>query len=195
VITIRRARAGEGRAIAAVHVASWRSTYAGILPDAYLAGLSLAQHAAAYEATIAAGIGVLVAVAGEKGARRVVGFATCAPNAPHTTAPGEGEIETLYVLDDWRERGIGRRLLRAAGALLAASGCRSAFVRVLSDNPNRWFYACLGGEPQGESLVRVGGIAIPQTAYVWRDIARIGHRRAAHSPAPPPLDSDGTAGP
>ena len=38
----------------------------------------------------------------------------------------EGEIETLYVLDDWRERGVGRRLMRAAAAHLADIGCRSA---------------------------------------------------------------------
>mgnify|MGYP003341734441 CR=1 FL=1 len=32
------------------------------------------------------------------------------------TIQGEGEIETLYVLDDWRGRGIGRCLMREAAA-------------------------------------------------------------------------------
>ena len=52
----------------------------------------------------------------------------------------EGEVETLYVLDDWRERGVGRRLMRAAAGHLVDIGCRSAFLWVLRDNPSRWFY-------------------------------------------------------
>ena len=37
---IRRARPSDARPIAQVHVAAWRSTYAGILPDRSLTGLS-----------------------------------------------------------------------------------------------------------------------------------------------------------
>ena len=37
---IRRARADDAAGIAQVHVASWRSTYPGMVPDSYLLGLS-----------------------------------------------------------------------------------------------------------------------------------------------------------
>ncbi|MBV9785789.1 MAG: GNAT family N-acetyltransferase, partial [Acidisphaera sp.] len=40
MIAIRRARPADAAAIAAVHVAAWRSAYPGILPDTYLARLS-----------------------------------------------------------------------------------------------------------------------------------------------------------
>ena len=63
----------------------------------------------------------------------------------------EGEVETLYVLDDWRERGVGRRLMRAAAAHLVDIGCQSAFLWVLRDNPSRWFYQRLGGRPVAEA--------------------------------------------
>ena len=49
MIAIRRARASDAAAIGALHVAVWRSTYAGILPDAYLAGLSATRIAASYQ--------------------------------------------------------------------------------------------------------------------------------------------------
>ena len=93
------------------------------------------------------------------GPPRVVGFVTGGParHAGGRSGLGEGEIETLYVLDDWRERGLGRRLMRAAAAHLAASGCKSAFVWVLRDNPSRWFYERLGGRPAAEATVRVAG--------------------------------------
>ena len=59
----------------------------------------------------------------------VVGFVT-ASRLP-MRAIAEGEIETLYVLDDWREQGFGRGLIRAAAGDLAAArdaaACSSGF--------------------------------------------------------------------
>ena len=85
----------------------------------------------------------------------------------------EGEISLLYVLDDWRERGIGRRLMRAAGTYLAAAGCASAFLWVLRDNPSRWFYERLGGRASAEGTIRFAGRDLAQTAYVWNPIERL----------------------
>ena len=181
MITIRSARLLDAVPIAAVHVSAWRSAYPGILPDAYLARLSVPRQAGHYERSIRAGMGVHVATASgmdlgpEGGGARVVGFATCglarAPASAETL--GQGEIETLYVLDDWRDRGIGRRLMRAAAAHLAAIGCASAFLWVLRDNPSRWFYARLGGKPAAESLIEVGGQAVLQMAYVWSPLEKL----------------------
>ena len=176
MIAIRRGRPADASAIGAVHVASWRSAYAGILPDTYLAGLSVIRQAAYYDRAIRLGQGVHVAAASGLdlpggSAPRVVGFVTSGRSRPSGLA--EGEIETLYVLDDWRERGLGRRLMRAAAAHLATIGCRSAFLWVLRDNPSRWFYQRLGGRPAAESSVRVGGSWVPQTAFVWDPIDRL----------------------
>ncbi len=192
MISIRRARPSDAPGIGGVHVAAWRSAYPGILPDAFLSRLSVPRQAAYYDRAIRAGDGVYVAVASGQdggadtpgtGGSRIVGFAT-AGRAGRTsigqTPVGEGEIETLYLLDDWRERGLGRRLMRAAAAHLAACGCRSAFVWVLRDNPSRWFYQRLGGRPAAEASTSVGGTAVAQTAFVWEPIEKL----IAASPAP-----------
>ena len=180
MITIRPARAADAATIAAVHVAAWRSAYPGILPDAYLASLSLRRQTAHYDATIRAGVGVHVAVASGQdlgqagGLPRIIGFATGGLARGATALQlAEGEVETLYVLDDWRDRGIGRRLMQAAVAHLAGLGCTSALVWVLRDNPSRWFYAHLGGKAAAEMPVEVGGISLMQTAYVWSPIERL----------------------
>lgn len=173
MIAVRRARPSDAVAIGAVHVAAWRSTYPGILPNEFLARLSARRQASQYEAAIRNGLGVHVATASgldagpAGGPPRVVGFVTGGPARPGSNGLGEGEIETLYVLDDWRERGLGRRLMRSAAAHLAASGCKSAFVWVLRDNPSRWFYERLGGRVAAQSSVRVAGTALVQVAYVW----------------------------
>jgi hypothetical protein len=179
VIAIRRARLADAAAIGAVHVAAWRSTYPGILPNAFLSRLSVRRQTSHYEATIRNRLGVHVATASgvdaspAGGPARVVGFVTDSPARPGAHKMGDGEIETLYVLDDWRERGLGRRLMRVAAAHLAAAGCTSAFVWVLRDNPSRWFYERLGGRVGAEAMVRVAGTTVVQRAYVWPDIERL----------------------
>ena len=176
MIAIRRARVADAVAIGAVHVAAWRSAYPGILPDNFLARMSVTRQAAYYERAIASpAAGVYVAVASgddlPAGApARVVGFATAGRRGEPF---GDGEIETLYVLDDWRDHGIGSRLLRAAAGHLAEIGCRSAFLWVLRDNPSRWFYAHLGGQAVCEDFVRVAGQNVLQTAYAWNPIERL----------------------
>ena len=166
-ITIDRAREGDGDAIAAIHVAVWRNAYPGILPDRTLTGLSRPRLALHYESAIRRGAHVLVARTACV-PRRVVGFATASRSAPG--ALGEGEVETLYVLDDWREQGIGRLLLAQAARHLATLSCRSVFLWVLSDNPSRWFYEHLGGRPALRSVTQVGGRRLPQVAMVWERI-------------------------
>lgn len=182
MISIRRARATDAIAIAAVHVAAWRSAYPGILPDAYLARLSVPRQAAYYESAIRSGAGVFVAsatgtdVPPGSGAR-VVGFTTAGRARASSEIAGrriaEGEVETLYVLDDFRDRGVGRRLLRAAAGHLAEAGCRSVFLWVLRENPSRWFYARLGGQAAAEAMTSVGGQKVAQTAFVWDPIEKL----------------------
>ena len=176
MLSVRRARVGEAAAIGAVHVAAWRSAYPGILPDEYLAGLSAVSQAAGYDASIARGGGVFVAVASGAdrpagSVPRVVGFATA--GRARRAGLADGEIETLYVLDDWRDRGLGRQLMREAARYLSGLGCRSAHLWVLRDNPSRWFYGRLGGRAAAVDTVQVAGCAVAQTAYVWNPIDKL----------------------
>ncbi len=192
MICIRRARPSDAAAIAAVHVATWRSTYAGVLPDTYLARLSVVRHASSYQRGIqdrAHGHAVFVAIAsgsdapaGGSGREQdgvVVGFVSGGRSRRPDLA--EGEIETLYLLEDWRERGVGRRLMRAMAAHLAAIGCRSAMLWVLKENPTRWFYQRLGGRPAAAETIPFAGQSVDQLGFVWSPIDSL---LAATAPTP-----------
>ena len=170
MISVRRAELTDATAIGAVHVSAWRSTYPGILPPEYLARLSPTRMALHYRAAIASGSTVMVAARSGQGPR-IVGFTTAGP--PRTRGLGDAEVETLYVLDDWRDQGLGRRMLRAAAAQLQARGCASLFVWVLRDNPSRWFYRHLGGQTAAEGQTRLAGVALSQIAYAWDPIDRL----------------------
>jgi ribosomal protein S18 acetylase RimI-like enzyme len=180
VISVRRARTADAVAIGAVHVATWRSAYAGILPDRFLARMSVPRQAAHYDAAIRASAAVFVAAASGTdvppgSGSRIVGFATAgrARGGEFARQLGEGEVETLYVLDDWRDRGIGRKLMRAAAGHLAEIGCKSCYLWVLRDNPSRWFYQRLGGRPVAEAMIQFAGTKLPQTAFAWDPIERL----------------------
>ncbi len=179
MISIRRARPSDAAAIAAVHVTAWRNAYAGILPEAYLADLSEVRLTAFYQRVISDrrdGHAVFVATASggdEPGGQgmadaMVVGFAS--GGRARRAGLGEGEVETLYVLDDYRERGVGRRLMRAMAAHLRAIGCRSTMLWVLADNPSRFFYRHLGARPAMREAIRVAGRPVEQMAMLWDPI-------------------------
>ncbi len=50
---MRDAVPGDARAIAGVHVASWRAAYAGLMPDTVLAGLSVEERTASWTRLLA----------------------------------------------------------------------------------------------------------------------------------------------
>jgi GNAT superfamily N-acetyltransferase len=178
VIAIRRARPGDADAIGEAHVAVWRSTYPGILPERYLAEMSQERHVAQWRRLLMQpppGHAAFVAVAMgpdspglDAGAPRVVGFAS--GGRARSGVREAGEIETLYLLDDWRDRGVGRRLMRALAAHLNAIGCRSVMLWVLKDNPARWFYQHLGGRPVAEQTIRFAGEPVVQLGLLWEPI-------------------------
>jgi ribosomal protein S18 acetylase RimI-like enzyme len=170
---VRPARPSDGAGIAAVHVAAWRSAYAGLIPDRALTGLSAPRQEGYYARLIRSGHVVHVAEppTAAEDAPPVIGFVTGGILASASIA--DGEIETLYVLDDYREQGVGRALIAAAAQDLASAGCHSLLVWVLSQNPSRWFYEHLGGVRVAEGRVRVGGEVLDQTAFLWDPIERL----------------------
>lgn len=170
MIAVRRARLADASGIAAVHVATWRSAYANILPDEFLANLSITRLTHYYEHCIRLGLSVHVAATygGRGGEPPVLGFASASRN--RASKLGDGEVETLYVLDDYQNRGLGGQLLRSSAKHLAQLGCRSVFAWVLRDNPSVFFYQRLGGKIISTGTTLVSSQPIPQSAYAWDPI-------------------------
>ncbi|MDB5414333.1 MAG: family N-acetyltransferase [Rubritepida sp.] len=173
MVTIRRARPSDATALGLVHVASWRSTYAGVLPEEYLSSLSAERETRGYERGMTerrGGHAAFVAVADnlEIPDGGVVGFITGGLSRRPIVA--EGEVETLYLLDDFHERGIGRRLMRAMASHLASLGAQSAFAWVLENNPSRWFYERLGAKLVAREEMNFARERTSQIAYAWDPI-------------------------
>src|SRR5580704_15991591 len=125
--------------LARVHIKAWRETYAGLLPDRYLAAMNPKVHARRWRLQLTRARAGEVVLAAE-GAGGLVGYcAGSVPGGPGDAA--EAEIFTLYLLKSVQRRGLGRRLLEAAARALAAQGATSLRLWVLNANhPAHAFY-------------------------------------------------------
>jgi len=168
---IRRAIPGDARGIARVHVETWRSAYAGILPDQVIVQMSVDDKAAAWRRLIQRQDAVEAVVVAEVDDGTIIGFASCGPAGPEAMPDFDGEIHTLYVLPDWQEQGIGRALLCGCLRLLSEAEIAAAYLWVLADNPSRFFYQAMGGKRVSERDERLWGTTIHEIAYGWPDLS------------------------
>lgn len=162
-LVIRRAGAADAAAIARIQVQSWRETYGGIVPQAYLDQLSAGREERQWRRGLGTGGWAFVA----EWESQVVGFASGGLSRARRDITGE--LFVLYLLRGFHRRGVGRALFDACHYELARCGHHGLLVWVLADNPARGFYERLGGVEAGESHVQVGGARLREVAYVWTD--------------------------
>jgi ribosomal protein S18 acetylase RimI-like enzyme len=151
-VEVRRAVPEDAAPIAAVHVGTWQVAYRGLMPDAVLDGLSVAQRERMWRQALTAEESLAVYVAVEDGP--VVGFcAVAAPSRDHEADDGVAEISAVYVDPGVWRRGVGRALMDVALRDLRAGGWRWVTLWVLAQNrPAREFYAQFGFEPDGAEM-------------------------------------------
>ena len=166
---LRAAVPADAPAIARVHVASWRTTYPGMIPDSYLDAMDVQDYtsrwARAIRSPFSPGAVIVVEEAGE-----VVGFASCGRHRDGDQ-PYEGELYAIYLLQEMQGRGYGRALVEAAAAALADQRMTSMVVWVLRDNARaRRFYERLGGAYMRERPLDFSfGISVMEVSYLWAD--------------------------
>jgi len=163
---------GDAAGLGRVHVKSWRETYPGLLPQAYLAAMRPQVHARRfYRELIRARPGEAVLLA--EGADGVIGYAAGVLLTGQGRA-ADAEVHTLYVLREAQGSGVGRALLGASARVYRAQGAKSLMLFVLSGNTAaRGFYEHLGGEAFAEIPSHGWGEGLMETAYRWTDIGRL----------------------
>jgi GNAT superfamily N-acetyltransferase len=151
---VRPAHHSDARGIASVHVDSWRAAYVGLVPDEYLAQMSVNQRELAWRDNLAAmdwpSKGTLVLVQDAT----VVGFASIGPSRDDDSAAGTGELWAIYLHPDGWGTGGGRQLMAEAVDRLVVAGFDDAILWVLAGNDRaRRFYAAAGWSPDGASRI------------------------------------------
>jgi ribosomal protein S18 acetylase RimI-like enzyme len=172
---VRQARIGDATAIARIEVETWRSTYAGMLPDRVLLGMSERRQIASWMHVLRYRPETVQVV--EQPRTGLLGFGSCGGQRDHAVGYG-GEVYTLYVTPDAQGEGHGRGLLLALFGALVAMGHRSALIWVVRANPARFFYERLGGRQVLQKPIPIGGQQVEAVAYGWTDLAQVIARHA-----------------
>jgi ribosomal protein S18 acetylase RimI-like enzyme len=177
VMRFRQADATDADAIAALHVASWRETYNGILPDEVLDGLSVEARSAMWGAVLGGSVswnGTNVFIA--QNGRELVGFGACGEQRDGELRERgfHGEIGAVYVLQTQQRSDVGKALMGLMARSLLDRGRKAASLWVVRENVRaRTFYERLGGVLLGEKVEELSGTNVVEVAYGWSDLGSL----------------------
>jgi GNAT superfamily N-acetyltransferase len=164
---IRPAVLADAPSIARSHLASWRATYAGIVPQAYLDSLNESQFTEQWRTWITTETSATICVAEVDGI--LCGFASAGP-LRNSVSSYDGELYAIYLLPEMQRKGIGRALFTHIAGLLAARKLNHMLLWSLRDNPSTGFYERMGGAIVADDTCEIGGETLPTVAYGWTDI-------------------------
>lgn len=167
--SVRRGAVADAGVIAAVRIDSWRTTYRGILPVAYLDSMKVEESTALWTRILqAASDAACVFVAEIDG--EIVGFAA-GMTLSEPKLGFDSELTAIYLIPSVQRAGIGRRLVAHVAATLASAGANNMLAWVLAQNDvARQFYSKLGGELLTEQAFSWDGLDMQEVGYGWRTI-------------------------
>jgi ribosomal protein S18 acetylase RimI-like enzyme len=163
-VKVRRAVVDDADSIALVQVESWRKTYAGILPDAYLESLNIEKHAMIWRQGMREGP-MFVFVAEDSWG--IFGFVS--GGALRDPIEGyDAELYAIYLMPARQRRGVGLELALALREALLMASFSGMIVWVLEQNlPAVSFYKRLGGIPVAQKTIDIGGTVLSEMAFGW----------------------------
>ena len=171
-VTVRTATVEDAVAIARVRVESWRSTYKGMIPQAYLDGMSVESSAALWDKALAAANHRTHTFVAED-PEGIVGFSSGVLLAE----PKQGyasELAAIYLRPSYQRNGLGTRLVGAVADALAAQGATTMIVWVIAGNAQaRKFCAALGAQRVIEQPFQWDGIDLVEAGYGWSDLGAL----------------------
>jgi GNAT superfamily N-acetyltransferase len=163
-MNLRRAQAEDAPRLAKVHVDSWQAAYHGIVPDAYLKGLTYQKREAVFRRALESDEEETYLVE-EDG--RDIGILTIGPcRDADLDSAAIGEIWGIYISPEHWRHGIGRRLVKEAEHILHDRGCREVVLWVLEDNMEaRYFYEAMGFHQDGATKLTELGKPLKVVRY------------------------------
>ena len=171
ITRIRPAEQDDVQAIASVYVDTWRSTYAGILPDKVLIEMSTERQMVMWARAIrhAGGHAEEKILIIEEEKAGIIGVSSCGFNRERNNSYS-GEVYTLYVHPNHQNNGYGEKMLAGLFEIMIEQCYNGAIIWVLSLNPSRFFYEVMKGQRIGEREEKLWGTVVSEIAYGWSDL-------------------------
>lgn len=169
---IRKAISDDAPSLARVHIDSWRTTYKGIVQNDFLEAMSYGNSETRWRDRIVNNQSQYALFVAEDDSGRIVGFADGGADRSGGTLY-DGELYSIYLLQDSQRKGIGKQLFRHVVMHLKANHFNGMLVWVLAENPSRYFYESLGGQLVREADIKIGGQQLKECAYGWHSLERL----------------------
>ncbi|HLX30045.1 MAG TPA: GNAT family N-acetyltransferase [Casimicrobiaceae bacterium] len=160
--------------IAQVRIDSWRTTYRGLVPDAYLASMDVEPSARMWERVLSAGPNTASVFVAERNGE-VVGFAA-GNMLKEPRYDLNAELTAVYLLREYQRAGIGTRLVDTVAKAQRAHGAHGLIAWVIAGNkPARGFYEGLGATLLVEQPFEWDGLPLIEAGYGFSDIDALIH--------------------
>ena len=167
MIRLRPATPADARAIARIHVETWRSTYPGMLPDQTLIDMTVDGKATSWRSSLSRQINASIVLVAEAKDEGPVGFGSVGPQPRARTCPSPAR---------WR-RSTCCRTGRTAASAGRCSPPASMPCKRRTSSPRssgcwpttrrRFFYERMGGKRAGERDEALWGATLHEIAYGW----------------------------
>jgi ribosomal protein S18 acetylase RimI-like enzyme len=160
----------DAAALAQVHEATWRETYAGLMSEQMLDALTADARSEAWRRILSGETAGLATVYVAERGGQMVAFGSCGPQTDRGFAEAgyAGEFTSVYVLKTDQRRGLGTRLMRTMMDDLAGRGLCGYTLWVPRENiPARSLYEQLGGKAAGQRETPRADEKLVEVAYAW----------------------------
>ncbi|MDO7907461.1 GNAT family N-acetyltransferase [Paenibacillus sp. JX-17] len=169
-LKIREARPEDASGMAKVHVKSWQTTYKGIVPEAYLAELSIPDRTEMWKRAINRPEADRLLYVAEDEEGVIQGFVTGGPNREQHP-DYQAELYAIYLMEEVQGQGLGRLLVERLAARLLSLGYTSMMVWALEENAAVSFYERLGAERVKTVTTEIGGKQLQEVGLGWKHIS------------------------
>ena len=159
---IRLTRIEDTPAIARVRLDTWKVSYRGLIPDAFLDGISYEENEKRWRQALWEENKGAHGFIAEDDAGVIMGMAIAGPVRDSQEAIYKGEIYTLYVLPAYQRQGAGRALLDACVNDLREQSLMPFLLWAYREGPG-----ALGGRIIHEKEVDRGGKRLIEVCFVW----------------------------
>lgn len=164
---IREAKINDSNGIARVIVDTWRSTYSGIMPQEFLDNMSYKKAEKIFDEAIKMNDRITLVVENSSG--EIIGIAAGGKEREGYKSY-QGEIYAIYILKDYQEKGLGKKLINRMIKKFICEDINSMIIWVLEDNSSRKFYEKLGGISKEVKYSKIGQKELKEIGYIWNGL-------------------------
>jgi ribosomal protein S18 acetylase RimI-like enzyme len=156
--SIRRARSRDAKKLSEVAEATFRATFEAMNTAEHMEIHCQSSYGEEIQAAEISNPGMVTLLSEAEG--RLVGYAQLRWGAAPGCVPAKrpGEIQRLYVIEDWHGKGMAQELMSACIEEVKQRGSDAVWLGVWEHNPRAIsFYRKFGFVPAGEHTFLLGG--------------------------------------